>query len=92
MGFQQYRSPSTGCEVGAVLFDTFGTVVDWRTGIARQTAAFAAAHGQELDGEAFANDWRTLYQPAMEAIRSAAREFADLSASSITELARALGA
>ena len=78
MGFQPYHSPSTGCEVGAVLFDTFGTVVDWRTGIARQAAAFAAAHGQDLDAETFADDWRALYQPAMEAIRSGSREFATL--------------
>ena len=78
MGFQPYHSPSTGCEVGAVLFDTFGTVVDWRTGIARQAATFAAAHGQDLDAETFADDWRALYQPAMEAIRSGSREFATL--------------
>ncbi|MET4589841.1 haloacid dehalogenase type II [Arthrobacter sp. 754] len=78
MRFQPYRSPSTGCEVRAVLFDTFGTVVDWRTGVARQVAAFAAARGQELDAEAFANEWRALYQPAMEAIRSGSREFATL--------------
>ena len=78
MRFQPYRSPSTGCEVRAVLFDTFGTVVDWRTGIARQAAAFAAAHGQQVDAEAFADDWRALYQPAMEAIRSGSREFATL--------------
>ena len=51
-----YRSPSTGREVRAVLFDTFGTVVDWRTGVARHAAAFAAAHGHELDAEAFADD------------------------------------
>ncbi|WP_457972282.1 haloacid dehalogenase type II [Arthrobacter sp. D1-17] len=78
MRFQPYRSPSTGREVRAVLFDTFGTVVDWRTGIARQAAAFAAARGQDLDAEAFADDWRALYQPAMEAIRSGFREFATL--------------
>ncbi len=78
MRFQPYRSPSTGREVCAVLFDTFGTVVDWRTGIARQAAAFAATHGKELDAEAFADDWRALYQPAMEAIRSGSREFATL--------------
>ncbi|MET1063983.1 MAG: haloacid dehalogenase type II, partial [Arthrobacter sp.] len=69
MTFQPYRSPSTGRGVRAVLFDTFGTVVDWRTGVARQAAAFAAAHGQDLDAEAFTDDWRALYQPAMEAIR-----------------------
>lgn len=50
-----------------MLFDTFGTVVDWRTGVARQAAAFAVTHGQDLDAEAFADDWRALYQPAMEA-------------------------
>ena len=78
MTFQPYRSPSTGCEVRAVLFDTFGTVVDWRTGVARQAAAFAAAQGQDLEAEAFADDWRALYQPAMEAIRSGSRDFATL--------------
>lgn len=78
MEFQPYRSPSTGREVRAVLFDTFGTVVDWRTGVARQAAAFAAERGQKLDAEAFADDWRALYQPAMEAIRTGTRDFATL--------------
>lgn len=75
MGF---RSSSTGQEVRAVLFDTFGTVVDWRTGVAREATAFAARLGKELDGEAFADDWRALYQPGMEAIRTGTREFATL--------------
>ncbi|WP_087872937.1 haloacid dehalogenase type II [Arthrobacter globiformis] len=78
MSLQPYRSPSTGREVRAVLFDTFGTVVDWRTGVARQAAAFAAEQGRELDAEAFADDWRALYQPAMEAIRTGTREFTTL--------------
>jgi 2-haloacid dehalogenase len=78
MRFQPYRSPSTGRPVRAVLFDTFGTVVDWRTGVAREVAAFAAALGQELDAEAFADHWRALYQPAMEAIRSGQRSFTKL--------------
>jgi 2-haloacid dehalogenase len=78
MRFQPYRSPSTGREVRAVLFDTFGTVVDWRTGIARQAAAFAAERGRNLNAEVFADDWRALYQPAMEGIRTGARIFATL--------------
>jgi len=78
MRFQPYRSPSTGRPVRAVLFDTFGTVVDWRTGVAREVATFATAHGQELDAEAFADQWRALYQPAMEAIRSGQRSFTTL--------------
>lgn len=78
MTFQPYRSPSTGRPVRAVLFDTFGTVVDWRTGVAREVAAFAAAHGNTLDAEAFADHRRALYQPAMEAIRSGQRGFTKL--------------
>lgn len=78
MTFQPYHSASTGRGVRAVLFDTFGTVVDWRAGVARQAAAFAAERGQKLDGEAFADEWRALYQPAMEAIRTGTRDFATL--------------
>lgn len=78
MSFQQFRSPSTGRPVRAVLFDTFGTVVDWRTGVAREVAAFAAAHGQDLEAHAFADHWRALYQPAMDAIRSGQRSFTKL--------------
>ena len=37
-----YASPSTGQTVRAVLFDTFGTVVDWRSGISSAVRAFAA--------------------------------------------------
>ena len=78
MGFQPYRSPSTGRPVRAVLFDTFGTVVDWRTGVAREVAAFATAYGRDVDADAFADHWRALYQPAMDAIRSGQRSFTKL--------------
>jgi hypothetical protein len=33
MTFQPYRSPSTGLRVRAVLFDAFGTMAGWRTGV-----------------------------------------------------------
>ncbi|MFC7847149.1 haloacid dehalogenase type II [Arthrobacter sp. NPDC057388] len=78
MSFQPYRSPSSGRPVRAVLFDTFGTVVDWRTGVAREVAAFTTAQGVALDAHAFADHWRALYQPAMEAIRSGQRGFTKL--------------
>ena len=44
-----YTAPSTGRAVKAVLFDTFGTVVDWRTGIAGAVREFAARHGLALE-------------------------------------------
>jgi 2-haloacid dehalogenase len=74
----RYVAPSTGRAVRAVLFDTFGTVVDWRTGIASAVAAFATRHGLTLDPEAFADAWRAQYQPSMERVRSGSRPYVSL--------------
>jgi 2-haloacid dehalogenase len=71
-----FRAPSTGTVVRAVLFDTFGTVVDWRSCIAAAVGEFAAAHGRTVDPAAVADAWRARYQPAMHAVRSGARPFA----------------
>jgi 2-haloacid dehalogenase len=73
-----YRSPSTGLLVRAVLFDVFGTVVDWRSGIAAAVRSFADSRGLELDPHAFADSWRGRYQPAMQRVRSGARPFVSL--------------
>ena len=73
-----YTSPSTGRAVQAVLFDTFGTVVDWRSGVSAAVRAFAAGHALDLDPEEFADAWRAQYGPAMERVRSGERPFASL--------------
>lgn len=62
----------------ALLFDVFGTVVDWRGSIAREARALFAPKGHTLDWDAFARDWRARYQPAMEQVRSGARGFVRL--------------
>ncbi len=62
----------------ALLFDVFGTVVDWRTGVAREAAACFAARGIDADAVAFADSWRDKYQPAMERIRSGGRGYVAL--------------
>ena len=49
-----------------LVFDVFGTVVDWHGSIAREVRALR----QELDAEAFALAWRAGYQPAMRRVRS----------------------
>jgi 2-haloacid dehalogenase len=64
----------------ALLFDVFGTVVDWRSGIARDAAPFLVAHGCTVAPAEFADAWRARYQPAMEAVRSGTRPFARLDA------------
>jgi 2-haloacid dehalogenase len=65
--------------VQALLFDTFGTVVDWRSGVARELAPFFARHGRgDLDAHVLADAWRAQYQPAMQQVRSGARPFTRL--------------
>jgi 2-haloacid dehalogenase len=60
----------------ALAFDVFGTVVDWRSGIAREVAPVLAGLGRsDIDPHAFADGWRDLYQPAMQHVRSGARPF-----------------
>ena len=64
--------------VRALVFDVFGTVVDWRSGVACEAAPFLARHGVAADPAAFADALRRRYQPAMEAVRSGARPFTRL--------------
>src|SRR5579859_3840693 len=56
--------------VKALFFDVFGTLVDWRTSIAREARAVLQPHGLALDWLAFADAWRGEYQGAMEEVRA----------------------
>jgi 2-haloacid dehalogenase len=65
-------------DVQALVFDVFGTVVDWRSGVAREAAPFLARYAPAADPFAFADAWRSRYNPAMEEVRSGRRPFARL--------------
>ena len=66
-------------DVKALVFDVFGTVVDWRGSIGRLAAQFARKHGiPDADWNQFALDWRALYQPAMDRVRSGELPFTKL--------------
>jgi 2-haloacid dehalogenase len=69
-------APAGPAGVKALLFDVFGTVVDWRTSTIRELSAFGAARGLKADWERFTDDWRGLYQPSMEEVRSGRRPYA----------------
>jgi 2-haloacid dehalogenase len=56
----------------ALVFDVFGSVVDWRGSIVRDLGAWGAAQGVQADWAALADAWRSLYQPQMERVRSGA--------------------
>jgi 2-haloacid dehalogenase len=64
--------------VGFLGFDVFGTVVDWRSGVARAAAPFLQRHGIEVDPQVFADEWRSLYQPSMQQVRSGSRPWVKL--------------
>ena len=64
--------------VKALVFDVFGTLVDWRTGVARESRAVLEPLGHQLDWIAFADAWRAEYQPAMEEVRSGRIPFSRL--------------
>jgi len=65
-------------EVQALFFDVFGTVVDWRTGVARDAERILKPMGYSLDWLAFASAWRNEYQPAMDEVRTGRIPFARL--------------
>src|SRR5207248_11514207 len=62
----------------ALFFDVFGTLVDWRSGVARAAQAILAPVGHKLDWTAFADAWCGEYQPGMEEVRSGRIPFSKL--------------
>jgi len=64
--------------VKALVFDVFGTLVDWRNGVARESAAILKPLGYSIDWIAFADAWRAEYQPGMEEVRSGVVPFSKL--------------
>ncbi len=65
-------------DVQALVFDVFGTVVDWRSGVARESTPFLARYAPSAEPAAFADAWRRRYSPAMEEVRSGRRPFVRL--------------
>lgn len=77
------------------MFDVFGTVVDWRTSVARAWERFARERGipledERLDPPAFAVQWRTLNRRSIAAIRDGDREFVPLSQLHLQNLVQVL--
>ena len=64
--------------VKALFFDVFGTLVDWRSGVASAAESVLKPQGIVLDWLVFADAWRDQYQPAMEAVRSGAIPYTKL--------------
>jgi 2-haloacid dehalogenase len=68
----------THSDVKALLFDVFGTVVDWRSGVVRDGEKLAEARGLDVDWAAFADAWREEYQPSLDRVRRGETEWRNL--------------
>ena len=73
-----FVSASTGRRIKAVLFDTFGTVVDWRSGVAAAVETFAKTRQLSLDSVDVADKWRGGYYASMAPIRAGERGYVPL--------------
>jgi 2-haloacid dehalogenase len=71
-----FRMTQATGSVKALVFDVFGTVVDWRSSVSRELKTFGDARGiTGIDWVQFADDWRGLYQPSMEEVRAGRRPY-----------------
>jgi 2-haloacid dehalogenase len=63
------RRTDLAAELKALLFDVFGTVVDWRGSIIEEGRVLGGQWHIPIDWAAFADAWRSGYRPAMERVR-----------------------
>jgi 2-haloacid dehalogenase len=56
-------------EVKALLFDTFGTLVDWRSNLIGELIAYGSKRGISADWTLLVDKWRSAYYPSMDRVR-----------------------
>jgi 2-haloacid dehalogenase len=56
-------------DLEALVFDVFGTVVDWRSTIVREGEDLGQRKNLDVDWAAFADAWRSRYAPSVDRIR-----------------------
>ena len=65
----RFAEAKTAVMPKALIFDTFGTVVDWRGSIIEEGKAWNKAKGVDIDWASFADKWREGYGPSMDKVR-----------------------
>jgi 2-haloacid dehalogenase len=71
-GFTLARAQQGGFDVTSVkalVFDTFGTIVDWRGSIIAEGEQWGKSKGIRIDWARFADRWRAGYGPSMDKVR-----------------------
>jgi 2-haloacid dehalogenase len=67
-------------DIQAITFDTYGTLVDWRTSVLDELRAFGAARAVHLDWPAFLDEWKACYRPGMDAVNDGRRPWTTVDA------------
>jgi 2-haloacid dehalogenase len=70
----------TGASVEAFVFDVFGTVVDWRSGVVRAGRRIGESRDLGVDWAAFADAWREEYRPSLDRVRRGEEPWRNLDA------------
>jgi len=81
-------------DVRAILFDVFGTVVDWRGSLINELTAWGAERGLSVDWPGLVDAWRGAYAPSMDRVRRGELPWTNLDAlhrTSLAELAPRFG-
>src|SRR5438477_4087316 len=73
-------APSNLTGVKALVFDTFGTVVDWRGSIIKEGTEWGKTKGLQVDWGKFADRWRAGYGPSMDKVRKGEMPWTNLDA------------
>lgn len=64
-------------QIKALLFDIFGTTVDWLGGMTDHARRLLAKRGLDGDAEGLVKEWRARYKPAIRPVRERKREWID---------------
>lgn len=67
-------------DVRALLFDVFGTVVDWRTSLIDDLSAWGHARSLAVDWPGLIDAWRGAYAPSMDRVRTGQQPWTNLDA------------
>jgi 2-haloacid dehalogenase len=75
-------------DVEALVFDVFGTLVDWRSSLIEDLSAFGNEQGIVADWAAFVDAWRGAYAPSMDRVRHGEQPWTSLDALHRTSFSR----
>ena len=63
-------NPSEIASLKVLVFDVFGTVVDWRSSVIAEGEQLGRTKGLNIDWAAFADGWRAIYRPYMDKVQN----------------------